>query len=181
MTVMCLVAERIGKKYALRMAHQINGDLARKMRSDVVKDNVGRHIEMREMSYEVVNRLQQYLECDRVTLAILRGSRTQVKAISNQALFDRRSNVVRRIERLSRQVARIEEPLWQPSEDDEQLAPQLRDLVQSYFDAANTQAVAMIPIMAEPKRRDDPEDIAATIRSTDERKKCGRYFDRRRH
>ena len=49
----------------------------------------------RETAYTIVNEGRRLIECDRVTVAIRRGKKCRIEAISGQDLFDKRSNTVR--------------------------------------------------------------------------------------
>lgn len=163
---------RVRKSYVFQ--HLVNSaqQLSNVERAQTVTAGIGKYIEIKSLSHEAVNRLRSYLDCDRVTLAIKRGQKCSVKGISNQAVFDKRSNVVKQLEQLATKIATIEEPLWYPSENDSELAPSLKKALHKYFEVANAISVALIPLFAESKRRDDPEDIAATIQTDEQRLEC---------
>jgi len=45
-------------------------------------------------------------------------------------------------------------------------------MAEEYFELADTASLLLLPLFAQPKRRDDPEDIAATIRTDEEHEEC---------
>jgi multidrug efflux pump subunit AcrA (membrane-fusion protein) len=171
LAILTTVAERVGRWHILGCLSQSMSELKIAIDAKSVIEGIGKHIDVKPMAYGVVNRLQTYLEVDRVSLAIMRGKTCVIKAISNQAVFDRRSNVVKRMEALASRVGSIEETLIYPN-GDHVLPPALRKLVERYFEASNTNGIMFLPIFGEPKRRDDPEDLAATIRPDEDGKEC---------
>jgi len=171
LAIVTAVCERVSKSYIATSFSQSARDLARVNKAIGVMTGVGKHLDVKAMAYEVVNRLQQYLKADRATLALKRGSKCSIKGISNQAVFDRRSNVVRQLERLATQVAKTEEPLWFPA-DESEMAPAQRRTIERYFELSDTMSMALLPILADRTQREDPEDIAATIRSSEANQEC---------
>ena len=164
-------AQRVQKQFLFQYFAESAGQIPILRRAQQITEGIGKYIEIKPLAFEVVSRLREYMDCDRVSLAFKSGNRCVLKGVSNQAVFDRRANVVRRQEALASQVARIEEPLWYP-DDQSDLAPSLRGMLDRYFEASHALSIALLPLFGEPKRRDDPEDIAATIRSDDERREC---------
>lgn len=171
LAVLVAISERIARNYAHAGHARSMRELSQLKKAQTVVDSIGNQLEIKPMAYTVVNRLQGYLKADRVSLAICRGAKSQIKGISNQALFDRRSNVVKQLENLASQVANMEERFVYPISDDS-VPPRLKQLAEKYFEGSNSVAIALLPIFAQPKRREDPEDIATTIQTSDEAKRC---------
>ena len=172
LAILSAIAERVNRGTILSNFSYSLDELAKARDARLVVDGISKHFDMKPMAYSAVNRLHNYLAVDRVSLAIKRGSKCTIKAVSNQAVFDRRSNVIRQLEKLASQVGLISEPLIFPRADQE-LPPALRDMVEKYFEVSNSVGIAMLPVFAEPARRkDDPEDLAATIQTDDDRKEC---------
>ena len=169
--ILQMACERIRRSYM--MAHFANAEqeLKRLKIANEVTQSVGQHIRIKPAIHETVNQLRDYLKADRVTLCFKHGKKCVVKGVSNQAIFNKRSNVIRRIEQLATRVANLEQMMWFPKEDGD-YAASLQKLVDRYFESANSVSVCVIPLYAEGKRRDDPEDIAATIQSDDQRREC---------
>jgi multidrug efflux pump subunit AcrA (membrane-fusion protein) len=171
LAILAAMTERIGKNYLLSDYARMARELKRVTKAQAVVGDIGKHLDIQPMAYNVVNRLQGYLKADRVSLSICRGSKCQIKGISNQAVFDRRSNVVRQLELLAAQVAKTGETFLYPKLGEE-LPPTLKKMGEKYMEVANAVGIAMLPVFSAPKHRDDPEDLAATIQTTEDRKQC---------
>jgi len=110
-----------------------------------------------QTAYTIANEGRRLIECDRVSIAIRRGSKCKVEAVSGQDLFDKRSNLIRNLNKLATAVVSVEEPLWY-SGDTTNLAPQVEKLVDEYVDESHSKAVVVIPLI-EPLREEDKEDF----------------------
>lgn len=110
-----------------------------------------------QTAYTIANEGRRLIECDRVSIAIRRGNRCKVEAVSGQDLFDKRSNMIRLLNKLATSVVSVEEPLWY-SGDTSNLAPQVEKIVDEYVDESHSKAVVVIPLI-EPLREEDKEDF----------------------
>ncbi|MEX0714584.1 MAG: efflux RND transporter periplasmic adaptor subunit [Pirellulales bacterium] len=110
----------------------------------------------REAAYTIANEGRRLIECDRVSVAIRRGRKCTIEAISGQDTFDRRSNTVSLLNRLATAVVASGEPLWY-SGDSSDLAPQVEEAVQEYVDDSHSKNVAVLPL----RRPSDPSDEKA--------------------
>lgn len=164
-------SDRLRKSYLMEHYANANQELVRLKKANKVSYSVGKHIRLKPAIHEIVNQLRNYLKADRVSLAFRYGNKCVLKGVSNQAVFNKRSNVIRRMEKLAARVAVLEQTMWFPNEENS-YSPKLQKFVDQYFEASNAVSLCAIPIFAEDKRRDDPEDIAATIQSDEQRKKC---------
>ena len=63
-------------------------------------------LDPRETAYTIANEGRRLIECDRVSVAIRRGKKCKIEAISGQDLFDKRSNTVRLLNKLATAVVR---------------------------------------------------------------------------
>ncbi len=126
----------------------------------------------REAAYTIANEARRLIECDRVSVAIRKGQKCYIEAVSGQDMVDKRSNTVRLLGRLATVVVASEEPMWY-SGDTRDMAPQVEDAVQEYVDESHTKMIAVLPLKRpqlvekEKERPDDPDDspppIAALI------------------
>jgi len=126
----------------------------------------------RETAYTIANEGRRLIECDRVSVAIRKGDRCHIEAVSGQDMVDKRSNTVRLLGRLATVVVASEEPMWY-SGDTADMAPQVEEAVQEYVDESHTKMIAVLPLKRpalvekEKERPDDPDDspppIAALI------------------
>lgn len=118
-----------------------------------------------ETAFTISNEGRRLIECDRVSVAIRRGSSCKIEAISGQDTFDKRSNTVVLLNRLATAVVRTGDELWYTGDTDD-LAPQVEDALQEYIDDAHSKTVAVIPLkrpLPVQEEHDDRESIGALI------------------
>jgi len=120
-----------------------------------------------ETAFTIANEGRRLIECDRVSVAIRRGRKCKIEAISGQDTFDKRSNVVTLLNHLTTAVAATGEPMWYTG-DTSNMAPQVEDAVQAYVDESHSKTVAVLPLKrpAEPgelEERDDRETIGVLV------------------
>jgi len=113
-----------------------------------------------ETAYTIANEGRRLIECDRVSVAIRRGSKCRIEAVSGQDLFDKRSNTVRLLGQLATRVVETGEAVWYTG-DTSNMAPQVEDAVQEYVDESHSKTVAVLPLvrpeLTEEQR--DPEKV----------------------
>lgn len=110
-----------------------------------------RSLDPRATAYTVANEGRRLIDCDRVSVAICRGKKAVIEAVSGQDMFDRRSNTVTLLGELATAVTATGETVWYTG-DTTLMAPQVEDAVQAYIDEAHSKAVGVIPL----KRPQDP-------------------------
>jgi multidrug efflux pump subunit AcrA (membrane-fusion protein) len=114
-----------------------------------------------ETAYTIANEARRLLECDRVSVTVWTGRRCRVEAISNQDVFDRRSNVVRQLTQLATCVAATGEPFWFQGERTG-LAPQMEAALDAHLDESHAKLVVVVPLRRPQPPRDD-QDAAAPV------------------
>ena len=122
-------------------------------------------LEPREAAYTIANEGRRLIECDRVSVAIRKGKKCTIEAVSGQDTFDKRSNTIMLLNRLATAVVSAGEPLWYAG-DTSNLAPQVEDAVQEYVDESHSKNVAVLPLRrpGDPTdEKDQPEAIGALI------------------
>ncbi len=128
-------------------------------------------LEVRQTAYTIANEGRRLIGCDRVSVAILRGSRCRIEAVSGQDTFDKRSNVTVLLGKLATAVTRTGEDVWY-SGDTSEMAPQVEDALDAYVDESHTKAMAILPLsppvesaetLAENEDPETPEIIGALI------------------
>ncbi|MBN2022186.1 MAG: HlyD family efflux transporter periplasmic adaptor subunit [Pirellulales bacterium] len=107
-------------------------------------------------AYTIANEGRRLIECDRVSVAIRRGRKCRIEAVSGQDLFDKRSNTVRLLGELATRVVDSGETVWYTG-DTSNLAPQVEDAVQDYVDESHTKMVAVLPL-ARPEPGEEEQD-----------------------
>ncbi len=111
-----------------------------------------------EAAYTIANEARRLIECDRVSVALRKGNRCTIEAVSGQDVFDKRSNTVRLLGRLASAVVATGEPVWYAG-DTRDLAPQVEDAVQEYVDDAHSKMIAVLPLgRPKPDHEADEED-----------------------
>jgi multidrug efflux pump subunit AcrA (membrane-fusion protein) len=114
-------------------------------------------LDPRETAFTISNEGRRLIECDRISVAIRKGNKCLVEAISGQDVFDKRSNLVRLLNKLATAVVATGEPVWYTG-DTRDMAPQVEEAVQDYVDEAHSKTVAILPLKRpEPPEEDDPK------------------------
>ena len=114
-------------------------------------------LDPRETAFTIANEGRRLIECDRLSVAIRKGNKCVVEAISGQDVFDKRSNLVRLLNKLASAVVATGDPIWYTG-DTRDMAPQVEDAVQEYVDEAHSKTVAVLPLKRpEPPEEDDPK------------------------
>jgi hypothetical protein len=125
----------------------------------------------RDTAYTIANDGRRLIECDRVSVAIRRGNRCVVEAVSGQDLFDKRSNTVRLLGKLASAVVASGEPVWYTG-DTSNMAPQVEDAVQEYVDESHSKTVAVLPLKRpepagaeeeDPDKRPEPQPVVGAL------------------
>ncbi|MEN0109247.1 MAG: hemolysin D, partial [Planctomycetota bacterium] len=111
-------------------------------------------LNVRESSYTISNEGRRLIGADRVTVAVGRGRRPKIQAISGQDTFDNRSNVSSLLTKLARAVVKTREDVWYTG-DTTKLAPQVEKALDAYVDESQTKAMAILPLV--DRRGVDPE------------------------
>lgn len=107
-----------------------------------------------QIAASIANDGRHLIGCDKVTVAVRKGSRFPVRAVSGLDSIDRRSNVIRAAQDLIRRVVVTKEPFWyQDTADDDHaqphvdIAPQIADSVHRYLDESPARLLAVFPLM----------------------------------
>jgi multidrug efflux pump subunit AcrA (membrane-fusion protein) len=114
-------------------------------------------LDPREAAYTIANEGRRLIECDRVSVAIRKGRKCRIEAVSGQDLFDKRSNTIRLLGKLATAVVASGDPIWYTG-DTRDLPPQVEDALQEYVDEAHSKTVAVLPLRRPPPpEEDDPK------------------------
>lgn len=79
---------------------------------------VHRSLDLETTAFAIAAEARRFIGCDRVTIAVRRGTRYRTLAVSGQETINRRSNVIRCLERLLRDIAPTAEPTAFPVTND---------------------------------------------------------------
>lgn len=109
-------------------------------------------LDMAETAYIVANEGRRLIGCDRVSVAIKRGGKCRVQAISGQDTIENRSNIVAALNKLATRVVAAGEPLWHDGTT-EDLPPQIEEALEDYVDQSYGRNIAVLPLR-QPQRDD---------------------------
>ena len=102
-------------------------------------------LDPREVAFTIANEGRRLIDCDRLTVALWRGRKCKIEAISGQDTFDTRSNTVMLLTKLATKVLVGGEAVWY-SGDATNLPPQIEEAVQEYVDDSHSKQVGVIPL-----------------------------------
>src|SRR5687767_5311199 len=123
-------------------------------------------LDVRETCYTIVNEGRRLLGCDRVTIAILRGGKCRVEAVSGQDTLDNRSNVVTLLGKVATRVVKSGEPLWSLGST-EDLPPQIEQAIEAYVDQSYTKSLAVVPLR-KPRPADATQQTAVAATESEQ-------------
>ncbi len=120
-------------------------------------------LDAKETAYVLANEGRRLIGCDRVSVAIKKGRKCKVQAISGQDTIENRSNIVAALNVLATRVVAAGEPLWHDGTT-EDLPPQIEEALEEYVDLSYGKNIAVLPLR-EPKRsgREDESGAAGTV------------------
>lgn len=118
-------------------------------------------LDVKEASYTICNEGRRLIGADRVTVAVGKGRRPKIEAISGQDNFDTRSNVSTLLTKVARAVTKTGEDVWYTG-DTSKLAPQVEKALDAYVDESQTKAMAILPLV--DRRGVDPEATEEDVR-----------------
>ena len=129
----------------------------------LVHDN----LDLNDTAYTIVNEGRRLIECDRVSVAMLKGGKLKVIAISGQDSIENRSNIVQSLNALATKVVRSGEPLWYDGSMVD-LPPQIEEAVEDYVDLSHGRTITVLPIR-QPERKIEGDVLAARSETSETR------------
>lgn len=102
-----------------------------------------------EVAYHVANEGRRLIDCDRVTVAIRRGRKAHVEAVSGADVVEKRSNLVRLMAKLMTRVQRWGEKLIYKGEKDDTLPPAVLKALDNYLAESNSKLLVVLPLRDE--------------------------------
>ena len=117
-------------------------------------ERVHQGLDLDQIAASIANDGRHLIGCDRVTVAVRKGSQFPIHAVSGLDSIDRRSNVLRAAKDLIRRVVVTKEAFWYQDSADEdhaqphvEIAPQLADSVHRYLDESPARLLAVFPLI----------------------------------
>ena len=135
---------------------------------DLFSRSIHQSLDPEQAAYVIANEGRRIIDCDRVSVALSAGSSCRVRAVSGLDSIERRSDQVKKLQRLTKAVLKSNEPLWYCG-DDEKLPPQIESRLHNYIDKSHTRMLTIIPLKDCPvtasneKRVPRPRTIGALI------------------
>jgi multidrug efflux pump subunit AcrA (membrane-fusion protein) len=136
---------------------------------DQFREAVHATLRTKQVAFAIANEARRLVGCDRVSVAIRRGSRYRVVAISGQDTFDPRAVTVRLLDTLVTVAAVTDEPLWYSGRTDA-MPPQVESAVEDYVGKAHSKIIGILPLALAgteddktPSIRKPNEPIAALV------------------
>jgi biotin carboxyl carrier protein len=118
-------------------------------------------LDLKETAYIVANEGRRLIGCDRVSVAIKKGRKCTVQAISGQDTIENRSNIVAALNNLATRVVAAGEPLWHDGST-EDLPPQIEEALEDYVDQSYGRNIAVLPLREPERKLGKGEENAAT-------------------
>ncbi len=137
-------------------------------RVDRFSRSVHESLDPRTTAYTIANEGRRLIGCDRVSVALNKGRRCRVEAVSGQDIMDTRSNAVMLLSKLATAVVRSGEPLWFTG-DSSDLPPQIETAVHDYVDETHTKTVAVLPLFRPSDYVPDGDEVK---RMKEEKEEC---------
>ncbi|TWU57605.1 biotin/lipoyl-binding protein [Rubripirellula reticaptiva] len=117
-------------------------------------------LDLKETCFIVANEGRRLIGCDRVSVAIKKGRKCVVQAISGQDTIENRSNIVTALNNLATRVVAAGEPLWHDGST-EDLPPQIEEALEDYVDESYGRNIVVLPLREPERRLGQGEDAGA--------------------
>ena len=117
-----------------------------------------RDLQLSPTAYRVANESQNHLNCDRVSVLLVRRGKLVMHAISGVTTINRQSNAVQCSEAFARAATILDRPMLLPCGSD--LPPQVQGPLDNYLDETGITTVILLPLFS-------PDDHESDIDSVD--------------
>jgi hypothetical protein len=117
-------------------------------------ERIHKGLDIRAVASAVANEARLLIGCDRVTVAVRRGSRLRIEAVSGVDSIDQRADTIRAGEALIKSVSKVREPVWHEDSATEAdrkstLPPQIEKPLNRYLDDSSARVVGVLPLVVE--------------------------------
>jgi multidrug efflux pump subunit AcrA (membrane-fusion protein) len=155
------IAELVADFFRSQRIEELGGtDLQWRALSDLVA-RLHHDLNLEATAYRLANESRRWLDCDRLTVLVCHGSRTQVTAMSGLDHVDRRSDVVRALKRLADSVVAYREPVWYTGIG-QTLAPQIEERLHALLELSPATTLAVVPL-TKPSLANEPRESASPV------------------
>jgi hypothetical protein len=154
---MSLMADLAARYQRNQMIGQLTGQQALWTQIEGFARQIHRSLNPTEVGFEVANGARRLVECDRVSVAIRTGRKTQIEAVSGVDVVERRSNQVRLMRRLSDAVLTWGEKLVFQGIKDDSLPPKVYAALDAFLGECPSQLLVIQPLHEEPKNEQEKD------------------------
>jgi multidrug efflux pump subunit AcrA (membrane-fusion protein) len=151
------VGELAGDYQRHRELHELRDRGALWRQFDRFAGQVHGSLDLRTVAYTIANDGRDLIGCDRLSVAIVHGSRCRMLAVSGIDKLDRRAEVVRSLEQLATAVVSAGEPLWY-LDGDSQAPPQIEAPLEHVLDETHARSLAVLPLAQPDEEHHDGGD-----------------------
>lgn len=113
--------------------------------ADQFSRQIHESLNLRETAYAVANEGRRLIGCDRVSVAISRGRKCYIEAVSGQDTMENRSNIIAALSNLATRVIATGEPLWYEGST-EDMPPQIESAIERYVDESYAKSMTVLPL-----------------------------------
>ncbi len=117
-------------------------------------EQIHRSLDARQVASAIANEARPLVDCDRVSVAVRRGTRLRIEAVSGVDSIDRRADVVRLSESLIKKVAATGQAAWHEDSSEQQpkRAPQVEKPLNRYLDNSPARILGVLPLVVEGEK-----------------------------
>jgi hypothetical protein len=116
-----------------------------------------------EVAYMTANEGRRLVECDRVSVAVRRGTRTTIEAISGADVVEKRSNLVQLMRALADSVIVWGEKLVYSGIKDDTLPPNVLQALDEYLAESNSKLLVILPLLDERDKEKKKKGRSALV------------------
>lgn len=163
--VVGVLAELASDFHRRRLLRQLRQQQSQADHYEQFSRRVQANLNLDATAYAIANDGRCAIGCDRVSVAIRRGRKFRLLAVSGADSLDRRATVVRRLEALATNALIESDELWYTG-GPISLAPQTEGPLNALVDETHARLVAVVPLREPPADDDDnrsPQMLGALI------------------
>ncbi len=139
------MAELAGEWLKTQKLRQFSDKTSLWAQADQFSRQIHESLHLRDTAYAVANEGRRLIGCDRVSVAISRGRKCYIEAVSGQDTMENRSNIIAALSNLATKVVATGEPLWYEGATDD-LPPQIEQAIEHYVDESYAKSVTVLPL-----------------------------------
>lgn len=146
-----LLAELAADQLRRSRIQELRQQFRRQEQLEALLSAVHGSLDPRVIASELANEGRRMTECDRVSVAVRRGKRFRLAAVSSIDSINRRAVLVKRLERLVELLSATGEEFWY-SGDKQALPPQLETTLFKYLDESHARTLGILPLFNRVQR-----------------------------